>query len=394
MINTKDDALAYLASLQSDNGDYIDDLKSAGATKVPDYRPYLRKNAEDDSEDTGFAEPLFCRRLFSEVNPEKWIARTLNIPVASVSESKSALPKIIVDDAFAMFVRTNPRNVTESTIGCYHVTYNNNIKPEFGNKNFADITPEQLSAKAQDLIDEGKIKTAHDFMALMRLMSWYLKNRGFLINNPADGLNADLTPRDHKNAPVITSPKALGKLYHNINNYSGSSVVGDALQFLLLTQARVGEVVGARWDEMDLEQKIWHLPKARTKQSADVDIYLSKQAVAILERRKAANQGEPFVFGKKSKLTPTTTAALALALKSMGYGPGIFTPHSARGTMVTVMHETKKVPIHILDSMLGHKAGSVERAYNHANYIQQKRTAQQAYADYLEELANNYAQTL
>ena len=73
-----------------------------------------------------------------------------------------------------------------------------------------------------------------------------------------------------------------------------------SLEFLILTAARTGEVIGAKWDEIDLKQKIWTVPADRMKAKKEHRIPLSDRAVEILTELPG-ERGNEFVFIGPSK---------------------------------------------------------------------------------------------
>jgi integrase len=83
---------------------------------------------------------------------------------------------------------------------------------------------------------------------------------------------------------------------------SQEGIAARALEFLILTAARTGEVIGARWDEINLEEKIWVVPAARMKAGREHRVPLSSTAVVVIDQMKAVRESE-FVFpgGKKGK---------------------------------------------------------------------------------------------
>lgn len=64
-----------------------------------------------------------------------------------------------------------------------------------------------------------------------------------------------------------------------------------ALEFLILTAARTGEVIGARWNEVDLEEKVWVVPAARMKAGREHRVPLSAAAATVLEHMKEIREG-------------------------------------------------------------------------------------------------------
>ena len=70
------------------------------------------------------------------------------------------------------------------------------------------------------------------------------------------------------------------------------AVAARALEFLILTAARTGEVIGARWSEIDLLDKTWTVPAARMKAHREHRVPLSPRALAILQEMQAARDGD------------------------------------------------------------------------------------------------------
>ena len=90
---------------------------------------------------------------------------------------------------------------------------------------------------------------------------------------------------------------------------------------MILTAARTGEVIGARWNEIDLLDKVWTVPAARMKAHREHRVPLSARALAILEEMQAArdgDNGDAFVFpgGKAGK--PLSNMAFLMLLRRMG----------------------------------------------------------------------------
>ena len=90
-------------------------------------------------------------------------------------------------------------------------------------------------------------------------------------------------------------PEFIGKLRER------QATAAIALEFLILTAARSGEVLGARWDEFDLEGKVWVVPAARMKASCEHRVPLSRRALAILETLAEARTGD-FVFAGQRRV--------------------------------------------------------------------------------------------
>ena len=68
------------------------------------------------------------------------------------------------------------------------------------------------------------------------------------------------------------------------------------MQLLALTFVRTGELIGARWDEVDFDREEWHIPKERMKMSRPHVVPLSRQAVVVLKTLQEITGEKPFVF--------------------------------------------------------------------------------------------------
>jgi integrase len=159
-------------------------------------------------------------------------------------------------------------------------------------------------------------------------------------------------------------------------------VASQALEFLILTAARTGEVIGARWDEIDLEEKTWVVPAARMKAGREHRVPLSAAAVAILERMKEIREGD-FVFpgGKKGK--PLSNMAMLAVLKRMDRGE--LTAHGFRSSFRDWAAERTNFPHDVAEMALAHTVGDkVEAAYRRGDLFQKRRQIVEAWARFCE----------
>jgi integrase len=155
-------------------------------------------------------------------------------------------------------------------------------------------------------------------------------------------------------------------------------VAARALEFLILTAARTGEVIGARWDEIDLEAKIWVVPAARMKAGREHRVPLSAAAATVLEQMKEIRESD-FVFpgGKKGK--PLSNMAMLAVLKRMGRGD--LTAHGFRSSFRDWAAERTNFPHEVAEMALAHTVGDkVEVAYRRGDLFQKRRQVMEAWA--------------
>ena len=155
-------------------------------------------------------------------------------------------------------------------------------------------------------------------------------------------------------------------------------IAARALEFLILTAARTGEVIGARWDEIDLKGKIWIVPAARMKAGREHRVPLSAAAVAILGGVKECRESD-FVFpgGKKGK--PLSNMAMLAVLKRMGRGD--LTAHGFRSSFRDWAAERTNFPREVAEMALAHVVDDkVAAAYRRGDLFEKRRQLMEAWA--------------
>jgi integrase len=153
-----------------------------------------------------------------------------------------------------------------------------------------------------------------------------------------------------------------------------------ALEFTILTAARTGEVIGARWEEFDLGAKVWTVPAGRIKGGREHRVPLSPRALDIL--RAAPNEKDnPFAFIGSRHLHGISNMAMAALLKRMGRTD--ITVHGFRSTFRDWAAERTNYPNHVVEMALAHTVGSkVEAAYRRGDLFDKRRQLMSAWADY------------
>jgi integrase len=157
-------------------------------------------------------------------------------------------------------------------------------------------------------------------------------------------------------------------------------IASRALEFLILTATRTGEVIGGRWGEIDLGEKIWVVPAERMKAGREHRIPLSAAAVAILEQMREVREGD-FVFpgGKRGK--PLSNMAMLAVLKRMDRGD--LTNHGFRSSFRDWAAERTNFPREVAEMALAHTVGDkVEAAYRRGDLFQKRRQMMEAWAKF------------
>jgi integrase len=228
----------------------------------------------------------------------------------------------------------------------------------------------------------------------------HLRDRNGIVmpNNPAAW--QDLRDRGFERISKLSRGRQAALDYPKTPEFLAAlrqrqGIAGRALEVTLLTGLRTGEVIGARWAEIDLEKKIWVIPPERLKdrktRAEPHRVPLSPQVVAIL---KALPRLGEFVFaGLKPSKSLSNMAMLGL-LKDMNRDESgkprwvdpksgrPVTPHGLRATFRT-WGEDVGFPRDLLEESLGHQIGTaVERAYRRTDGFDRRRAIMHAWANF------------
>lgn len=157
-------------------------------------------------------------------------------------------------------------------------------------------------------------------------------------------------------------------------------IAARALEFLILTAARTGEVTGARWSEIDLAEKTWVIPAARMKAKKDHRVPLTDRAIAILQ---ALPREADFVFPGDQKDLALGHSAMDQVRKRMGRHD--ITVHGFRSTFKDWASERTGYPNHVVEQALAHTIGNaVEKAYRRGDLFDKRRKLMADWARYCE----------
>lgn len=158
-----------------------------------------------------------------------------------------------------------------------------------------------------------------------------------------------------------------------------------SIKLMFLTFVRTNELIEAKWMEFDFGNCIWKIPGERMKKDKPHLVPLSKQTIAILTELKQMNPNSEYLFPALYGNNETMSAGTILvALKRMGYS-GKMTGHGFRSLAMGILKEKLGYSHEIVDRQLAHvKKDSVDRAYDRAKFLPQRKEMMQGYADYLD----------
>jgi integrase len=161
-------------------------------------------------------------------------------------------------------------------------------------------------------------------------------------------------------------------------------VAAHALEFLILTATRTGEVIGARWDEFDLDEKLWTVPGVRMKAGKEHRVPLSGRALAIIDEMKASRVNDhEFVFPGGKPRKPLSNMAMLKVLQRIGRDD--LTAHGFRSSFRDWAAERTGFPHEVAEMALAHTLNDkVEAAYRRGDLFQKRRQLMDAWTKHCE----------
>lgn len=185
------------------------------------------------------------------------------------------------------------------------------------------------------------------------------------------------------------SAETLPQFFEALARYRGKPQTVLALRLLALTFVRPGELIGARWEEIDFEAARWTIPGARMKMRVAHTVPLSRQALAILGELRALAGDSAFVFPaglqmpgwKPGEAKPMHRDTLSIAMRRMTL-PAV--PHGFRHLASTWLNE-HGFAADVIEKQLAHgDANAIRAVYNKAQYWPERVCMMQFWADHLE----------
>lgn len=175
--------------------------------------------------------------------------------------------------------------------------------------------------------------------------------------------------------PYEHIPKFIGHLHRR------TSAARLALELLILTAARSGEIRGAKWMEIDLDTKVWTIPAERMKVGKEHIVPLTDAAINVLERvRPYYAECSDLIFPGRNVMRPMSDMTL---IKILRYAKLPFTVHGFRSSFRDWAAEQTCFPGEVAEAALAHSvANKVEAAYRRTNYLDKRREMMREWADF------------
>ena len=212
----------------------------------------------------------------------------------------------------------------------------------------------------------------------------YAIDSGLVDANPVPSIRV-LKKRDQENHPALT-PDEIGAFLRDLNDRSRlNEQTRIAMLLVMLTACRKNEIIGGRWDEIDLETGEWEVPAERMKNKRPHWVPLSTQAIALLKQLRELVPGSSALLfpNRRDPKRPMANRTLNAVMERLGYS-GKGTPHGMRASFSTHFNGLN-AHADVIELCLAHAPmGKTRAAYNRHLYKDERRELLHEWADWLD----------
>jgi integrase len=261
-----------------------------------------------------------------------------------------------------------------------------NVFPAIGDRLITEIEAPEIVAIVKAIQDRGKLDIAKRALETTGQIFRYAVAHGLARRNPAGEIKpGDILKSRQKENHARVDAKELPTLLRAIEVYQGKHVTRLAMKVMAMTFVRTSELIGAKWEEFNLEAERWDVPAERMKMRTPHIVPLSRQTLDVLALLKQLNGNSELVFpGERDPKKPMSNMTILQALNRMGY-KGRMTGHGFRGLASTLLHEQGWPHEHIELQLAHAPRNAVSAAYNHALYLEPRTKMMQEWSKFLEQ---------
>ena len=318
------------------------------------------------------------------------------------SKKKQEIEEIKMLDIFGKVAEEyllHKTDISESHRETQRSRLKNHIYPTLENTPISEISRSDIVDLIKVIESNGTLEISDRVFSLCNAVFKYAAANEKIPYNLLQDIDkrSVFKQKEIKHFPVILDEKEIKILLHEMNNYSGEISTLYALKLLPHLATRPGNIRKAEWKEIDFEKEQWTIPGEKMKVEVKYKgtdelqphiVPLSSQVLEILKELKRFTGNSPYLFPSTlATVNVISENTLAHALNRLGYKDRM-KPHSFRAMFSTILHN--KIIEHnfhseIIERQLAHQErNQVKAAYNHAEYLSQRKEMMQWWSNYLD----------
>ena len=261
------------------------------------------------------------------------------------------------------------------------------VVPEIGRKKAKNVTRKEIIALLDKVVARGAPVQANRLKSLLATMFNFAVDKDILTASPCVGLKP---PASEAERERTLSESEIKLFWRNIDKTSMELPAQLLLKFQLVTGQRSGEIAAAEWSEIDYQDRVWILPKDKTKNRQTHIVPLSAMALELLDDIKALSEESRWLFparrGNGHRTRPAISRAVIRNREVFGIEP--FTPHDLRRSVRTQLGKLR-VPPHIAEKVINHTVSKMEKTYDRYDYLDEKREALERWSERLQRIIDD-----
>lgn len=308
----------------------------------------------------------------------KKLARAGGDPLA-VKRERISIPNF--NEAIDKVIELNAPTWTNAKHAAqFKSTLTNYVTPKLGKRLINDIQASDILTVLQPIWVEKNETARRVKQRIGTVMKWAIA-QGLRTDDPTAALNQVLPKPNRKVKHRASLPYAdVSNCLETVKQSDAMTSTKLAIELLVLTATRSGEVRLANWSEVDLDAKIWTIPAERMKMKEEHVIPLSDRALEVLERAKALGDNGLIFPGMRSG-RPMSDMTMSKLVKELGYPVDV---HGFRTSFRTWVQEQTNTAHEVAERALAHKTtNKVEAAYARSDLFEKRRRLMDAWASYL-----------
>ncbi len=248
-----------------------------------------------------------------------------------------------------------------------------NVLPAWGTHKANSIRRGDVANLLDSIVARGAPIPANRTRSVLSKMFRWALSRELVDHNPVDGVPA---PALERRRDRVLADDEVARVLGRLDGLRIQVATKLAIRFQFFTAARVGEVAGAQWSEVDETTAVWTIPAERSKNKQAHRVPLSAQAVAVLKAAKAIDRGKGAVFAAAQTGLAVSPEAVATAIRDAipVFEVAGFTPHDIRRTVATGISQDGASRV-VVSKLLNHIDASVTAIYDRHSYEKEMRDA-------------------
>lgn len=258
------------------------------------------------------------------------------------------------------------------------------VFPTFGKRRYKDIKPLEWLEFFEGLQRQTGYDTLiQDIIGYCRSIYRRAKFKGLCENNPLDGLTSEMKFKAETSQPTVSIdelPSVIKKI-KQLNN----PIQVIFYRLLILLFPRPSELRLAKWQDIDLDKRVWVKPAEIMKMGKAHAVPLPEQAIELLKELKKYQQSDYLFSSANDKNKPIPHPTLNTAFIRMGF-KGKQTMHGFRHLASTTLNNLYSDKSQVIESALAHTKGGVKGVYDKSTHFEERKILMQDWAIFLDRL--------